>query len=148
MTILSIIINRNDLIRKVETDIGFDSFRNKEIRSIVERIYEIYSQKGRVILNDVFPMLNTSEISRDLIDIISKQESIEEGLMTDQTDSAEKILKECIQFIEKRKSRKSLEQTRKKMLDMDRSKGYEQEVDQLLDGFHKKSIAFHALKKS
>ncbi|OHB87538.1 MAG: DNA primase [Planctomycetes bacterium RIFCSPHIGHO2_02_FULL_40_12] len=148
MTILSIIINRNDLIRKVETDIGFDSFRNKEIRSIVERIYEIYSQKGRVILNDVFPMLNTSEISRDLIDIISKQESIEEGLMTDQTDSAEKILKECIQFIEKRKSRKSLEQTRKKMLDMDRSKGYEQEVDQLLDGFHKKSVAFHALKKS
>ena len=148
MTILSIIINRNDLIRKVETDIGFDSFRNKEIRSIVERIYEIYSQKGRVILNDVFPMLNTSEISRDLIDIISKQESIEEGLIADQTDSAEKILKECIQFIEKRKSRKSLEQTRKKMLDMDRSKGYEQEVDQLLDGFHKKSIAFHALKKS
>ena len=148
MTILSIIINRNDLIRKVETDIGFDSFRNKEIRSIVERIYEIYSQKGRVILNDVFPMLNTSEISRDLIDIISKQESIEEGLIADQTDSAEKILKECIQFIEKRKSRKSLEQTRKKMLDMDRSKGYEQEVDQLLDGFHKKSVAFHALKKS
>ena len=43
---------------------------------------------------------------------------------------------------------KSLEQTRKKMLDMDRSKGYEQEVDQLLDGFHKNSVAFHALKKS
>jgi DNA primase len=148
MTILSIIINRNDLIRKVETDIGFDSFRNKEIRSIVERIYEIYSQKGQVTLNDVFPMLNTSEISRDLIDIISKQESIEESLIADQTDSAEKILKECIQFIEKRKSRKNLEQARKKMLDMDRSKGYEQEVDQLLDGFHKNSVAFHALKKS
>ncbi|MEK6766936.1 MAG: DNA primase [Planctomycetota bacterium] len=148
MAILSIMINRNDLIRKVEADIGFDSFRNKEIRSIVERIYEIYSQKGQVILNDVFPMLNTSEISRDLIDIISKQESIEESLIADQTDSAEKILKECIQFIEKRKSRKSLEQTRKKMLDMDRSKGYEQEVDQLLDGFHKNSVAFHALKKS
>lgn len=148
MTILSIIINRNDLIRKVETDIGFDSFRNKEIRSIVERIYEIYSQKGQVTLNDVFPMLNTSEISRDLIDIISKQESIEESLIADQTDSAEKILKECIQFIEKRKSRKSLEQARKKMLDIDRSKGYEQEVDQLLDGFHKNNVAFHALKKS
>ena len=54
MAILSIMINRNDLIRKVEADIGFDSFRNKEIRSIVERIYEIYSQKGQVILNDVF----------------------------------------------------------------------------------------------
>lgn len=148
MTILSIIINRNDLIRKVETDIGFDSFRNKEIRSIVERIYEIYSQKGQVTLNDVFPMLNTSEISRDLIDIISKQESIEESLIADQTDNAEKILKECIQFIEKQKNRKSLEQVRKKMLDMDRSKGYEQEVDQLLDGFHKNSVAFHALKKS
>lgn len=148
MTILSIIINRNDLIRNVETDIGFDSFRNKEIRSIVERIYEIYSQKGQVTLNDVFPMLNTSEISRDLIDIISKQESMEESLIADQTDSAEKILKECIQFIEKRKSRKSLEQARKKMLDIDRSKGYEQEVDQLLDGFHKNNVAFHALKKS
>lgn len=148
MAILSIIINRNDLIRKVETDIGFDSFRNKEIRSIVERIYEIYSQKGQVTLNDVSPMLNTSEISRDLIDIISKQESMEESLIADQTDSAEKILKECIQFIEKRKSRKSLEQARKKMLDIDRSKGYEQEVDQLLDGFHKNNVAFHALKKS
>ena len=82
-------------------------------------------------------MLNTSEISRDLIDIISKQESIEESLIADQTDSAEKILKECIQFIEKRKSRKSLEQTRKKMLDMDRSKGTNRKLINCLTGFIK-----------
>ena len=96
MTILSIIINRNDLIKKVETDIGFGSFRNKEIRSIVERISEIYSQKGQVILSDISPMLNTSEIGRDLVDTILKRESIDRNPISGQTDSSEKTLKECI----------------------------------------------------
>ena len=148
MTILSIIINRNDLIKKVETDIGFGSFRNKEIRSIVERISEIYSQKGQVILSDISPMLNTSEISRDLVDTILKRESIDRNPISGQTDSSEKTLKECIQFIIKRKTRKNLEQAKKTMSCLDRSKGYEQEVDQLLAGFHKESIAFHSSKKS
>ena len=148
MTILHIMINRNDLIKKVETDISLDSFRNKEIQSIVERISEIYSQKGQVTLNDISPMLNTSEISRDLVDIISKQESIEKDPVSGQTDSNEKTLRECIQFVKKRESRKSREQARKKMLGLDGSKKCEQEVDQLLTGYHKENITFHALKKS
>jgi len=147
MTILYIMINRNDLIKKVETDISLDSFRNKEIQSIVERISEIYSQKGQVTLNDISPMLNTSEISRDLVNIISKQESIERDPASDQPDSNEKMLRECIQFIKKRESRKSREQARKKMLGLNGSEKCEQEVDQLLTGYHKENIAFHALKK-
>jgi hypothetical protein len=50
-------INRNDLIKEVETDISLDSFRNKEIQSIVKRVSGIYSQKGQVTLSDISPML-------------------------------------------------------------------------------------------
>jgi replicative DNA helicase len=148
MTILSIMINRNDLIKNVETDISLDSFRNKEIQSIVERISEIYSQKGQVTLNDISPMLNTSEISRDLINTILIQESIEKSPMTGQIDNSEKTLNDCIRFFQKRKSRNGSKQARMKMLGMDKSKGNEQEVDQVLAGCHKENIAFHALKKT
>jgi len=148
MTILGLMINRNDLIKKVETDIGFDSFRNNETLSIAKGISEIYSQKGQVILSDIFPMLDSSVMSRDMVDTISKQESMEERLMVGHTDAGEKMLKECIQYIRKKKNRKSLEQAKKKMSDLDKSKGSEQEVDQILAGFHKKSMTFHSLKKS
>ncbi|MFV1974121.1 MAG: DNA primase [Candidatus Scalindua sp.] len=148
MTILGLMINRNDLIKKVETDIGFDSFRNNEVLSIAKRISEIYTQKGQVILSDIFPMLDSSEMSRDMVDTISEQESMEECLMVGHTDAGEKMLRECIQYIRKQKNRKSLVQARKKMSDLHRSKGSEQEVDQILAGFHKKSMTFHSLKKS
>jgi DNA primase len=111
MTILGLMINRNDLIKKVETDIGFDSFRNNETLSIAKGISEIYSQKGQVILSDIFPMLDSSVMSRDMVDTISKQESMEERLMVGHTDAGEKMLKECIQYIRKKKNRKSLEKT-------------------------------------
>jgi DNA primase len=148
MTILGLMINRNDLIKKVETDIGFDSFVNNETLSIAKGISEIYSQKGQVILSDIFPMLDSSEISRDMVDTISQQESMEESLMAGHTDAGEKMLKECSQYIRKKKNRKSLEQAKKKMSDLHRSKGSEQEVDKILFGFHKKSMTFHSLKKS
>ncbi|MHC4308166.1 MAG: DNA primase, partial [Planctomycetota bacterium] len=148
MTILGLMINRNDLIKKVETDIGFDSFVNNETLSIAKGISEIYSQKGQVILSDIFPMLDSSEMSRDMVNTISQQESMEESLMAGHTDAGEKMLKECFQYIRKKKNRKSLEQAKKKMSDLHRSKGSEQEVDQLLSGFHKKSMTFHSLKKS
>ncbi len=148
MTILGLMINRNDLIKKVESDIGFDSFINNEILSIAKGISEIYSRNGQVQLSDIFPMLDSSEIGRDMVDTISQQESMEESLMAGHADAGEKMLKECIQYIKKKKNRKSLEQAKKKMSDLHKSKGSEQEVDQILSGFHKKSMTFHSLKKS
>ena len=148
MALLALMINRNDLIKKVETDIGLDSFGNSKILSIAKGIAEIYSQKGQVILSDIFPMLDSSEMSRDLVDTISKQESMEESLMSGYADAGEKMLKECIRYIRKKKNRKSLEQAKKKMTALHRSKGSEQEVDQILAGFHKKSMTFHSVKKS
>ncbi|MHC4267560.1 MAG: DNA primase [Planctomycetota bacterium] len=148
MTIMALMINRNDLIKKVMSDIGINNFRDNEIRNIVERISEIYSKKGKVILSDVFPMLDSTEMSKGMVDTITKQESMEKNLMVGQADAGEKMLNECIQYIRKRNNRKSLEQARKKMLHLNKSKGNEQEVDQLLAGFHKKSMTFHSLKKS
>jgi len=148
MTIMALMINRNDLIKKVMSDIGINNFRDNEIRNIVERISEIYSKKGKVILSDVFPMLDSTEMSKGIVDTITKQESMEKNLMVGQADAGEKMLNECIQYIRKRNNRKSLEQARKKMLHLNKSKGNEQEVDQLLAGFHKKSMTFHSLKKS
>jgi DNA primase len=141
MTILSIMINRNDLIKKVETDIGLDSFSNKEIRNIVESVSGIYSQKGQVVLNDIFPMLNSSEMSSYLINTILIQESKEESLMAGHTDTGEKTLNDCIQFIKKRKSKKGSKQAIERMSVLDKSKENEQEVNQVL-------TAFHTLKKS
>ena len=148
MTIMALMINRNDLIKKVMSDIGINNFRDNEIRNIVERISEIYSKKGKIILSDVFPMLDSTEMSKGIVDTITKQESMEKNLMVGQADAGEKMLNECIQYIRKRNNRKSLEQARKKMLHLNKSKGNEQEVDQLLAGFHKKSMTFHSLKKS
>ncbi len=145
MTILGLMINRNDLIRKVETDIGFDSFGNNATLGIAKRISEIYSQKGHVILSDIFPMLDSSEMSRDMVDTISEQESMEGSLMAGQADAGEKMINECIRYIKKMKNRKSLNQAKKRMSDLNKSKGSEQEVDQILAGFHKKSTIFHSL---
>jgi replicative DNA helicase len=148
MTIMGLMINRNDLIKKVKSDIGIDNFRVSEIQNIVEKISEIYSKKGNVILSDIFPMLDSTEISKGIVDTITKQESMEKSLMAGQADACEKVLNECIQYIRKRNNKKSLEQARKKMSHMSKSKGNEQEVDQLLAGFHKKSMTFHSLKRS
>jgi DNA primase len=144
MTILGLMINRNDLIKKVEREIGFDNFINNEILSIAKGISEIYSQKGQVILSDIFPMLDSPEMSRDMVDTISQQESMEESLMAGHADAGEKMLKDCIHYIRKKKNK----QARKKMSDLYKSKGSEQEVDQILSGFHKKSMTFHSVKKS
>ncbi len=148
MTILGLMINRNDLIKKVETDIGFDSFRNKETLSVAKKISEIYSQKGEVILSDIFPMLDSSEMSKSIVDTISEQESMKNSIMAGHTDVGEKMLKACILHIRKKKNSKSLEQAKKKMSDLYRSKGSEQEVNQILAGVHKKSMTIHSLKKS
>ncbi len=148
MAILGLMINRNDLIEKVEAEIGFDSFRNSEIQSLAKGISGIYSKKGQVVLSDIFPMLDSPEMSRNMVDTISKQEAMEGSLMSGQADAGEKMLNECIRYVSKKKNRKSLEQAKKKMSDLYRSKGSEQEVDQILSGFHKKSTTFHSLKKS
>ncbi|MHC4453919.1 MAG: DNA primase, partial [Planctomycetota bacterium] len=106
MTIMALMINRNDLIKKVMSDIGINNFRDNEIRNIVERISEIYSKKGKVILSDVFPMLDSTEMSKGMVDTITKQESMEKNLMVGQADAGEKMLNECIQYIRKRNNRK------------------------------------------
>ncbi|ODS33108.1 MAG: DNA primase [Candidatus Scalindua rubra] len=147
MEILGIMIKRNDLIERVETDIGFDHFTDERLRGIAEKISEIYSHEGHVELGDIFPMLDSTEMSSDIVDTISKQDSLERSSIVSQTDNNEKALEDCIQFIKKRKSSKGLEQARKKMLDLDKTKDYGQEVDQLLTSFHKESKALHSLKR-
>ncbi|HDY68643.1 MAG TPA: DNA primase [Candidatus Scalindua sp.] len=148
MEILGIMINRNDLIKKVESDIGVDNFSNEELRSIAERISEIYSQKGQVKLSDIFPILDAAELSRDLIDTISKQSTLEECTTTGQAQNSEKVLNECIRFVKKRKTKEELKQTKKRMLVLDKSIDSTQEADKLLTRFHKKNIDFHSLRES
>ena len=147
-TLLGIMISRNDLIKKVESDIGVDNFSNEELRSIAERISEIYSQKGQVKLSDIFPMLDATELSRDLIDTISKQSTLEECTTTGQAQNSEKVLNECIRFVKKRKTKEELKQTKKRMLVLDKSIDSTQEADKLLTRFHKKNIDFHSLRES
>ncbi|MHC4182997.1 MAG: DNA primase, partial [Planctomycetota bacterium] len=148
MTILSIMINRNDLIKKVRSDIGLGNFSNENLRNIAERIFEIDSQGKNVELNDVFPLLNTVEISGGLIDIILKQNSSEGYATVEETQNSEKILNDCIRFIMKRKTKEELKQTKKRMLVLDKSIESTQEADKLLTKFHKKNIDFHSLRKS
>ncbi|MFQ5962837.1 MAG: DNA primase [Candidatus Scalinduaceae bacterium] len=148
MTILGIMLTKNDLIKKIESDIGFNSFSNERLRCIAERISEIYSQEGQVGLSDISHMLNTTEMSRGLIDIISKQSTLEENSIMELDQNGEKLLNECIQFIKKRKNLEDLKHTKKRMLALDSSKESAQEVDKLLTIFHKKSMDFHSLRKS
>jgi DNA primase len=147
-TLLGIMISRNDLIKKVESDIGFDSFSNEKLRNIAVKMSEIYSQKGQVKLSDIFPMLDATELSRDLIDTISKQSTLEECTTTGQAQNSEKVLNECIRFVKKRKTKEELKQTKKRMLVLDKSIDSTQEADKLLTRFHKKNIDFHSLRES
>lgn len=147
-TLLGIMISRNDLIKKVESDIGFDSFSNEKLRNIAVKISEIYSQKGQAKLSDIFPMLDATELSRDLIDTVSKQSTLEECTTTGQAQNSEKVLNECIRFVKKRKTKEELKQTKKRMLVLDKSIDSTQEADKLLTKFHKKNIDFHSLRES
>jgi DNA primase len=148
MTILSIMINRNDLIRKVRSDIGLGNFNNENLRNIAEKIFEIDSQGKNVELNDVFPLLNTVEISGGLIDIILKQNPSEGCATVEEAQNSEKILNDCIRFIKKKKTKEELKQTKKRMLVLNKSIESTQEADKLLTKFHKKNIDFHSLRKS
>jgi hypothetical protein len=141
-------IHRNDLIKKVESNIGLDSFINENFRNIAKKISEIYSQKGLVEFSDIIPMLNTTEISGDIIDIISNQDSSEKSVMTDQNQNAEKMLIECSRFIKKRKIKEGLKQAKKEMFALNKSKDSVQEVDNLLTKFHRKNIDFHSTRNS
>jgi DNA primase len=147
-TILSIMISKNDLIKKVESDIGFDSFNNEKLRNIAIKMSEVYSRRGQVKLSDIFPMLDATELGRDLIDTISKQSTLEECTITGQAKDSEKALNDCIRFIKKRKTREELKQTKKKMLVLDKSIDSAEERDKLLTKFHEKNIHFHSLRKS
>ncbi len=146
--ILGIMISRNDFIEKIESNIGLDSFKNENFRNIAEKIFEIHSQRGHVELNDIFPMLNTTEISGDLIDVISDQSFSEKGVITDQNQNAEKMLNECIRYKKKRKIKEGLRQAKEKMSALKKSKVPMQEVDNILAKFHRKNIDFHSIKNS
>jgi len=148
MTILSIMINRNDLIKKVRSDIGLGNFNNENLRNIAESIFKIDSQGKNVELNDVFPLLNTVEISGGLIDTILKQNPSEGCATFEETQNSEKILNDCIRFIKKRKTKEELKQTKKRMLVLGRSTESTQEADKLLTKFHKKNMDFHSLGNS
>jgi DNA primase len=148
MTILGIMINRNDLIKKVLSDIGLGNFSNENLRNIAARIFEIDSQGKNVELNDVFPLLNTVEISGGLIDTILKQNPSEGRATVEETQNSEKILNDCIRFIKKRKTKEELKQTKKRMLVLGKSIESTQEADKLLTKFHKNRIDFHSLGNS
>ena len=148
MTILGIMINRNDLIKKVLSDIGLGNFSNENLRNIAARIFEIDSQGKNVELNDVFPLLNTVEISGGLIDTILKQNPSEGCATVEETQNSEKILNDCIRFIKKRKTKEELKQTKKRMLVLGKSIESTQEADKLLTKFHKNHIDFHSLGNS
>jgi DNA primase len=148
MTILGIMINRNDLIKKVLSDIGLGNFNNENLRNIAARIFEIDSQGKNVELNDIFPLLNTVEISGGLIDTILKQNPSEGCATVEETQNSEKILNDCIRFIKKRKTKEELKQTKKRMLVLGKSTESTQEADKLLTKFHKNHIDFHSLGNS
>jgi replicative DNA helicase len=141
-------INRNDLIKKVRSDIGLGNFNNENLRNIAARIFEIDSQGKNVELNDVFPLLNTVEISGGLIDAILKQNTSEGCATAEETQNSEKTLNDCIRFIKKKKAKEELKQTKKRMLVLGKSTESAQEADKLLTRFHKKNIDFHSLRKS
>jgi replicative DNA helicase len=141
-------INRNDLIKKVRSDIGLGNFNNENLRNIAERIFEIDSQGKNVELNDVFPLLDTVEISGGLIDTILKQNTSEGYATAGETQNSEKLLNDCIRFIKKKKTKEELRQTKKRMLVLGKSTESTQEADKLLTKFHKKNIDFHSLRKS
>jgi len=146
--ILGIMISRNDLIGKVESNIGFDSFKYENLRNIAEKIFEIYSKRGHVEHNDIFPMLNTTEISGDLIDVIFDQSFSENSVASDQNQSAEKKLNECIRYKKQSKIKEGRRRDKEKISALNKSEGPIEEENNILTKFHRKNIDFHSIKNS
>ena len=142
MAILGLMINRNDLIKKVETDIGFDSFKNNEILSIAKRISEIYSKKGQVVLSDIFPMLDSSEMSRNMVDTISEQESMENSLMAGKKMQVKKCLKHVFYISGKRKTVRAWSRPKRKCQIYTDQKEANRKLTKYLPGFTKKVRLF------
>ena len=146
-TLLALMINKNDLIKKVKTDIGFESFNNSTLRNIAIQISEIYSQKGEVELNDISSLLHTNELFENLVSIISRQNALEEFSITGETQNSEKVLNDCIRFVRKKKNREALNRVKKHFTDSVKINGQVNTVDKLLTQFHEKNIDIHSIKK-
>ncbi len=142
-TLLGIMVLRNDLIKKIELELGFNSFNNLALRNIAISISEIYAQNGQVELKDIYSFVESEELVENLASIISRQKSLEKSLITDQTDNCGKIVSDCIRYIRKREKREALHQVKKNVFDANNEAGQEKTVNTLLTQFHEKSVDIH-----
>jgi len=143
-TLLSIMVTRNDLIKKIKLDFGFDSFSNMTLRNIAVRISEMYTQNGQVELKDISPFIESKELVEDLISTISRQKTLDESSLTGQSYNSEKVMNDCIRYIRKIEKKKALHLVKKNVFDARKTDGKDKTVDTLLTQFHEQSIDIHS----
>ncbi|MCP5003905.1 MAG: DNA primase [Planctomycetes bacterium] len=143
-TLLAIMVNRNDLIKKIELDLGFESFHNIALRNVAIRISEIYTQTGHVELKDVYAFVENRELVENIASTISRQKALEASSVTGQTQNSERVLNDCIRYVQKRKKREALNRAKKNFFDSSKIRGQGITVDTLLTQFHEKSVDIHS----
>ncbi|MDR4505398.1 MAG: DNA primase [Candidatus Scalindua sp.] len=143
-TLLGIMVTRNDLIKKIETDLGFDCFNDTTLRNLAIRISEIYAQNGQVELEDIYPFIENKELVGNLVAAISRQKSLEEYSITGHTHNSEKVLNDCIRYIRKREKKEALHLVKKNFFDASKTNGKDKTADIFLTQFHEKNIDIHS----
>ena len=132
-------LSNNDHILTVMKEINTEEFTDAGYSKIVRMIFETYQKHNIVRGEDMLHLLHDAQLAKELTNIITKEEF-------QNIKNHEDRLGACIQFFKQRNAKKEINITKKKMMEMVKIGGNEQDIVLLLNEFHKKNRHIHSMK--
>ncbi|OHB83078.1 MAG: DNA primase [Planctomycetes bacterium RIFCSPHIGHO2_02_FULL_38_41] len=137
--LLYLMLSNNDHILTVMKEINTEEFTDASYSKIVRMIFETYQKHNIVRGEDMLHLLHDAQLAKELTNIITKEEF-------QNIKNHEDRLGACIQFFKQRNAKKEINITKKKMMEMVKIGGNEQDIVLLLNEFHKKNRHIHSMK--
>jgi DNA primase len=137
--LLYLMLSNNDHILTVMKEINTEEFTDAGYSKIVRMIFETYQKHNIVRGEDMLHLLHDAQLAKELTNIITKEEF-------QNIKNHEDRLGACIQFFKQRNAKKEISITKKKMMEMVKIGGNEQDIVLLLNEFHKKNRHIHSMK--
>jgi DNA primase len=137
--LLYLMLSNNDHILTVMKEINTEEFADAGYSKIVRMIFETYQKHNIVRGEDMLHLLHDEQLAKELTNIITKEEF-------QNIKNHEDRLGACIQFFKQRNAKKEISITKKKMMEMVKIGGNEQDIVLLLNEFHKKNRHIHSMK--
>ncbi len=139
--LLYLMLSNNEHILTVMNEINTGEFADAGYSKIVRMIFETYQKHNIVRGEDMLHLLHDEQLAKELTNIITKEEF-------QNIKNHEDRLGACIKFLKQRNAKKEISITKKKMMEMVKIGGNEQDIVLLLNEFHKKNRHIHRLKNN